>query len=121
MFSLLAVFVACLGLFGLGTYTVERKTKEIGIRKVHGANIPQIVFLLTKNFVRWIFIANIIAFPLAYYAMQKWLENFAYRIDIGWAIFILSALMAMIVALLTISVQAIKAARANPVETLRYE
>ena len=121
LFSLLAVFIACLGLFGLAAYTVERRTKEIGIRKVHGANTHQIVFLLTKDFIRCILIANIIAWPLAYYVMQKWLEDFAYRIEIGWVAFVLSALIALTIALLTISIQAIKASRTNPVETLRYE
>ena len=121
LFSLLAVFIACLGLFGLASYTVERRTKEIGIRKVHGAGISQIVFLLTKDFIRWVIIANIIAWPLAYYVMQKWLDNFAYRINIGWTVFVMAAAAALIIALLTISFQSIKAARANPVKTLRYE
>jgi len=121
LFSLLAVSIACLGLFGLAAYTVERRTKEIGIRKIHGAGVLQIVFLLTKDFLKWILIASIIAWPLAYYITHKWLQNYAYRIDVNLTVFVLSTLLTLLIAVLTISFQASKAARTNPVETLKYE
>ena len=120
-FSILAIFVACLGLFGLATFLAEQKTKEIGVRKVLGASVPSILLMLSKEFIKWIVIANIIAWPLAYYFMNKWLQEFAYRIEIGWWIFALSGIIAIIIALLTVSIQAIKAATANPIKSLRYE
>lgn len=120
-FSLLSVLIACLGLFGLASYAVQERTKEIGIRKVLGASVPQIVNLVANDFIKLVLIANVIAWPLAYYAMNKWLQNFAYRTDIGLWIFVLSGILALAIALLTVSSQAIKAARANPVESLRYE
>ncbi len=119
--SVLAIFIACLGLFGLAAILSTRRTKEIGIRKVLGASIASIVNLLSKEFVKLIFIANLLAWPLAYFAMSKWLQNFAYRIDIGWAVFALAGGLAVLIALLTVGTQAIKAALANPVEALRYE
>jgi putative ABC transport system permease protein len=121
VFSILAIFVACLGLLGLASFTAEQKTKEIGIRKVLGASVGRIVFLLTKEYTRWVLIANLIAWPVAWWGMNRWLENFAYRIHIGWQIFILSATIALFIALFTVSWQAIRAALANPVESLRYE
>ena len=120
-FSLLAIIVACLGLFGLSTFLAEQKTKEIGVRKVLGASIPSIILMLSKEFIKWIIVANIIAFPVAYYFMNKWLQDFAYRINIDWWLFVISGCIALVIALLTISFQAIKAAAANPVESLRYE
>ena len=120
-FSTLAIIVACLGLFGLVTFLAEQKTKEIGIRKVLGASVFSIVLMLSKEFIKWIVIANIIAFPLAYYFMNKWLQDFAYRINISWWLFIIAGCIALVIALVTISFQAIKAATANPVESLRYE
>ena len=120
-FSGLAVFIACLGIFGLAAYTVERRTKEIGIRKVLGASVPRIIFLLSGGFTKWIVIANLISWPVAYYAMHKWLQSFAYRINLGIGIFILSGLAALCIALLTVSFQTVKAAAANPVDSLRYE
>jgi len=120
-FSILAIFIACLGLFGLASYTAEQRTKEIGIRKVFGATISGIVKLLTKEFNRWLLVANIIAWPVAYYAMRKWLQGFAYRTNIELYFFVLSAIIALAIALLTVSYQAFKAAKADPVKSLRYE
>ncbi len=119
--TFLAVFVACLGLFGLAAFTAEQRTKEIGIRKVLGASVPGITLLLSKEFSRWVLISNIIAWPVAWYAMNKWLQNFAYRITILPWTFLLAGLLAFLTALLTVSYKAIRAARANPVEALRYE
>ncbi|MFX0052972.1 MAG: ABC transporter permease [Candidatus Hermodarchaeota archaeon] len=120
-FSSLAIIIACLGLFGLVTFISERRTKEIGIRKVLGSTVAGIVFLLVKEIVKWIFISNIIAWPVAYILMNKWLEGFAYKIEIGILIFIISALGALVIALATIGYQAIKAALANPIDALKYE
>ncbi len=120
-FSLLAIFIACLGLFGLVSYVSESMTKEIGIRKVLGASVANIVSILTKDFVVWTLTANIIAWPVAYYFMNKWLQDFAYRIDLSWWMFALSAGIILLISLATVSFQAIKAATANPVESLRYE
>lgn len=121
VFSLLAIFIGSLGLLGLTAFVTERRTKEIGIRKILGASISQIVMLLSKEFTKWVLIANIIAWPLAYYIMNTWLQNFAYRTSISVLIFVASGAMALVTALLTISILAIKAATANPVESLRYE
>jgi len=120
-FALLAIFIACLGLFGMSSFTTEQRTKEVGIRKAMGATISSIILLLLKEFVKWILLANIIAWPIAYFAMNRWLQNFAYRINIGLSAFILAGLIVLVIALLTVSYQAIKAARANPVDALRYE
>jgi len=120
-FSLLAIFIACLGLFGLVSYVSESMTKEIGIRKVLGASVANVVSILTKDFIVWTLTANIIAWPIAYYAMNKWLQSFAYKINISWWMFALSGGIALMIALTTVSFQAIKAARANPVESLKYE
>ena len=120
-FTGLAIFIACLGLFGLASFMAERRTKEIGIRKVLGANVAGIVLLLSRGFAFWVLIANVFSFPLAYIISHKWLQGFAYRINLGWEIFIPSAVLALMIAVLTVSYQAIKAAVANPVESLRYE
>jgi len=120
-FSLLAIFISCLGLFGLSAYSAEIRTKEIGVRKVVGATVGNIVVLLTKEFTIWILAAAVIAWPLAYYAMKNWLQNFAYRIDIDVWAFVLSGIVTIVVALLTVSYQSIKAAIANPIDSLRYE
>ena len=119
--SILAIVLACLGLFGLASFTAERRIKEIGIRKVLGASISNIVLLLSKDFSRLVLIANIIGWPIGYYVMHRWLQNFAYRIGISWWIFILAALVVFGITLLTISYQSLKAANTNPVDTLRYE
>ncbi len=119
--ALLAILIACLGLFGSAALSIARRTKEIGIRKVVGASVGQIVGLICKEFIVLVLIANVIAWPVAWYAMSRWLENFAYRIDLGLGTFILAGLLALVIALATVSVQAVKAATANPVEALRYE
>lgn len=120
-FSLLAILIASMGLFGLTAFITQQKTKEIGIRKVLGASIPGLMFLFMKQFTRWVLVANIIAWPLAYLAMNRWLQNFAFRTSIGVEIFVLSATVALVISLLTVSFQSIRAAIANPVDSLRYE
>jgi putative ABC transport system permease protein len=120
-FACLAVFIACLGLLGLASFTASQRTKEIGIRKVLGATTSGILVLLNKDFVARVLVANLVAWPLAYYAMNKWLQNFAYRIKISIWVFIVSAVIALFIALFTVSYQTIRAARGNPVESLRYE
>ncbi len=120
-FSGLAIFIACLGLFGLTAISAQNKIKEIGIRKVLGASVPGIVLMLSIKFIRWVILANVIAWPVAYYFMNKWLQDFAYRTEISWWVFVLSGGVALAIALATVSFQAIKAATANPVEVLRYE
>ncbi len=121
IFSLLIIFVACLGLFGLATYTAEQRTKEIGIRKVLGASVAQVTQMLSKEFIKLVLIASLIAFPAAGWAMNKWLQSFAYRITISWWVFAIACIAALLIALLTVSFQAIKAAIANPVKNLRAE
>lgn len=120
-FSILAIFIACIGLYGLTTFMIERKIKDIGIHKVLGANVARIVFMLSKKYLLWIIISNVIAFPAAYYFMNKWLQDFAYRSSINWWIFFLAGSIALLIAFTTIIIQSIKAAIANPVKSLRYE
>lgn len=120
-FAGLAIFISCLGLFGLASFMAEQRTKEIGIRKILGASVPGLTALLSKEFTKWVLIGNVIAWPAAYFVMKKWLEGFAYRVDISLLIFLYSGVLAFVVAVLTVSYQAIKAALANPVEALRYE
>lgn len=119
--AILAIVLACLGLFGLASYTAERRIKEIGIRKVLGASVSSIILLLNKDFSMLVLIANVVAWPIGYYVMHRWLQDFAYRAGIAWWIFVLAAVMAFVISLLTISYQSIKAAITNPVNTLRYE
>jgi putative ABC transport system permease protein len=119
--SFLGLFIACLGLFGLASFTVEQRTKEIGIRKVLGASVSNITLLLTKEFGKWVLLANIIAWPAAYYVMHKWLQDFHYRINIGLEPLLLSGGLVVVIALLTVSCQSIRAATADPVDSLRYE
>ncbi|HSR18584.1 MAG TPA: ABC transporter permease [Ignavibacteriaceae bacterium] len=121
VFSALAIFIACLGLFGLASFITEQRKKEIGIRKVLGASVFELITMLSREFTKWVLIANIIAWPLAFYVMNNWLNNFAYRINITPWVFILSGIAALIIALLTVSSHAIKAAAANPIKSLRYE
>jgi putative ABC transport system permease protein len=121
IFTLLSILVAGLGLFGLAAYTAERRTKEIGVRKVLGASVKGIVFMLSKEYIRLVIIAAVISFPIAWWSMNKWLENFAYRTTITWWVFAAAALSALIIALATVSFQAINAALANPVRSLRTE
>jgi len=120
-FTLLALLISSLGLFGLAAFLAERRTKEIGIRKIVGASVRDVVFMLSKDFTKWVLLSNVIAWPAAYFVMNKILGKYAYRTHIGWEIFLLSGLAALIIALLTVSYQAIKAARANPADSLRYE
>jgi putative ABC transport system permease protein len=121
IFTGLAIFIGCLGLFGLAAYTAERRTKEIGIRKILGADVNSIVMLLSGEFLKLILIALVIAAPLAWYFMNGWLKDFAYRIEIGWAVFVLAGVLAIVIAMLTVSYQGIKAALVNPVKNLRVE
>jgi putative ABC transport system permease protein len=121
VFSVLSLLIACLGLFGLTTFVVERKIKEIGIRKVLGASISGIVGLLSKDFLLLVLISMLIASPLAWYFMNNWLQSFAYHIHIYWWMFLLAGLLAILIAFITISFRAIKAAMANPVAALRNE
>jgi putative ABC transport system permease protein len=120
-FTFLAIFIACLGLFGLASYMTEQRTKEIGIRKVLGASIPGILYIISKQFIILILFANLIAWPLAYYFMNDWLRDFAYKIDIRISTFVIAGILTLMIALITISYQAIKAAIANPVKSIRYE
>ncbi|HEY5916200.1 MAG TPA: FtsX-like permease family protein [Chryseolinea sp.] len=116
-----AVFIACLGLFGLATYSAEQRVKEIGVRKVLGATIPNPVSLLSVDFIKLVLIANAIAFPIAWWGTNRWLQEYAYHVNIGWWVFVLAAVFASVVALLTVSYQALKAAMSNPVNSLRSE
>ena len=120
-FALLAIFVAGLGLFGLASFTAAQRTKEIGIRKVLGSSVPNIFFLLSFDFLKLVIVANLIAIPLVWFLMEKWLNTFAFRIDIGAWMFVLSGLITIMIALITVSYQSIRAAIANPVNSLRYE
>ncbi|HEX9512060.1 MAG TPA: ABC transporter permease [Puia sp.] len=120
-FSLLAICIACLGLFGLAAYAAEQRTREIGIRKVLGATVTNVIGLLSMNFLKLVLIAVLFAFPLAWWAMHSWLQDFAYRVDISWKVFALAAVLSVAIALFTVSFQAIKAALSNPVKSLRSE
>jgi predicted permease len=121
VFALLAIFISCLGLFGLAAYTAERRTKEIGIRKVLGASIASITRVLSADFLKLVLVSFLVAFPIAWYLMNKWLEDFAYRITIDWIVFVMAGIAAIVIAIVTISFQTIKAALANPVKNLRTE
>lgn len=120
-FSMIAIAIACLGLFGLAAYTAEKRTKEIGIRKVLGATVSNLIFMLSTEFTKWVLVANVVAWPVAYFAMNRWLRNFAYQTSIGLAPFILAAVLVFLIALFTVSFQALKTALADPIESLRYE
>jgi putative ABC transport system permease protein len=120
-FTMLAIFISCLGLFGLSLFMAEQRTKEIGIRKTLGATVSNIVGLMSKDFLLLVAVSNLISWPVAYFIMNKWIQNFVYRIDIRLWIFALAAALALFIAFLTISFQTIKAASANPVDSLRYE
>lgn len=120
-FAVLAIMISCLGILGLAEFSIKRRIKEIGIRKVNGARVAEIITLLNKDFIKWVLIAFIIAAPVSWYVMNLWLENFAYRTGLSWWIFALAGLIAMAIALLTVSWQSLRAATRNPVEALRYE
>ena len=119
--SAIAIFLSVLGILGMILFTIQQRVKEIGIRKVNGAKIKEVMIMLNKDFVKWVAIAFVIACPIAWYATHKWLENFAYKTELSWWIFALAGLLAMGIAILTVSWQSWKAARRNPVEALRYE
>ncbi|HPR60950.1 MAG TPA: FtsX-like permease family protein, partial [Prolixibacteraceae bacterium] len=121
IFTFISLFICSMGLLGLSLLVTQQKIKEIGIRKVNGAKIWQVMAMLNRNFVKWVAIAFAIATPIAYYAMKKWLENFAYKTELSWWIFALAGLVALGIALLTVSWQSWRAATRNPVEALRYE
>jgi putative ABC transport system permease protein len=120
-FTIIALIIACLGLFALAAFTAQQRTKEIGIRKVLGASVANVIAMLSKDFLKLVCIASLIAFPIAWFIMNRWLQDFTYRIDINWWVFVAGGLGAIIIALLTVSFQAIKAAIANPVKSLRTE
>jgi len=121
IFAFLAIFISCLGLFGLATFTAEQRTKEIGVRKVLGASSSSIVRLLSANFLKPIILAFLVAFPASWYAMNNWLQNYAYKIDISWWMFAIAGLLTVCIAFITVSYESIKAALVNPVESLRTE
>jgi putative ABC transport system permease protein len=120
-FSVLSIIIACLGLFGLVAYTAEKRTKEVGIRKVLGASSFRIIFSYSKEFTKWVILANLLAWPVAYFVMSKWLENFAYRTKIALWTFVLAAILTLLIAIVTVTFQVVRAALANPVDSLRYE
>ena len=120
-FAALAIFISCLGLFGLASLLAAQKTKEIGIRKVLGASVPSVVKLLSKEFIQLILIAFLLAAPVAWWAMNKWLQDFAFRTSINWWVFVITAVLVLTVAFVTVSLQAVKAATANPINSLRNE
>jgi putative ABC transport system permease protein len=121
VFAVLAIFISCLGLFGMASFTAERRTREIGVRKVLGASVFTLWRLLSKDFVALVFIALIIAAPVAYYFMHNWLQDYHYRINMSWWVFALTCAGALLITLLTVSYQVIKAALTNPVKSLRSE
>jgi len=121
IFSCIAIFIACLGLFGLSAFTISQRVKEIGVRKVLGASVPQIVAELSKDFLKLVLVAAIIALPIAWYSMSKWLMDFAFRINVSWWVLLMAGLAALIIAFVTISFQSVKAALANPIKSLRSE
>jgi putative ABC transport system permease protein len=120
-FTTLAIIIGCLGLFGLSAFSAEQRTKEIGIRKVLGASIPGVILLLVKEFTKWVLLAIVIAWPLGYFMMNTWLQNFAYRTSLEFGTFLLAAALALIISLITVIYQAARAAIANPIDSLRYE
>jgi len=120
-FALIAILIACLGLFGLSSFSTEQRTKEIGIRKVLGASVPGIIVLLGREFLKWVLLANLIAWPIGYFVMNKWLENFVYRTRLSVGIFLLSSLLALMIAAITVGFQTLRSAAANPIVSLRYE
>jgi len=119
--AVLTIFISCIGLFGLSVLSAERRTKEIGIRKVLGASVNRVVTILSKDFLKLVILALIISVPAAWYAANKWLENYPYRIPLGWGLFASAGILVILIALITVSFQAIKAAIANPVKSLRTE
>jgi len=121
IFTILAIFISSLGLFGLSLFISKQKTKEIGIRKVHGASILNVIILIINKFFVLVVIANIISWPIAYFIMNRWLQNFAFKTNIGFLVFIVAGLLSLIIVFAVLIVNTLKAGRANPVEALRYE
>jgi putative ABC transport system permease protein len=121
VFAAIAIFISCLGLFGLASFMADRRTKEVGIRKTNGASTSSILRLLSIDFTKWVLLANIIAWPLTWLAMRKWLESFAYRVDIPLWIFLVAGIIAFIIAIATVSYHAVRASHQNPSMSLRYE
>ncbi|RYY26247.1 MAG: FtsX-like permease family protein [Chitinophagaceae bacterium] len=121
VFAGLTIAISCLGLFGLATYMAENRSKEIGIRKVLGASVGSLIQLLTKEFVALVFVAIIIAVPVGWLSMNKWLEDFTYRISISWLTFVTAGVLALLIAIVTVSFQAVKAAVVNPIKSIRTE
>ena len=121
IFAILAIFISCMGLYGLSAFMAEQRTKEIGVRKVLGASVMNVVYMLSTSFTRLIVVAVLIAVPISWYAMNKWLQGFAYHIQIGWIVFGMASVAALAVAWITISYESVKAAVANPVTSLRSE
>jgi ABC-type antimicrobial peptide transport system permease subunit len=121
LFAGLTIFISCLGLFGLATYTAENRIKEIGVRKVLGASVPGITVLLSRDFLKLVVVSFFIAAPLAWYAMYTWLKGYSYRVEIRWWVFLLAGLLSVLISLLTVGYQAVRAAIANPVKSLRSE
>jgi len=120
-FTLLAIIISCLGLFGLASFMVEQRTKEIGVRKVLGSSVSALIVLLSKEFTKWVVISNLIAFPISYLLIDKWLSFYAYKTDFGFPVFLLSGSSALVISLFTVSYQTIKAANSNPIKALKYE
>ena len=121
LFALIAIVIAALGLFGLSAFTAEQRTKEIGIRKVLGASVQQVLFMLSRQFLQLVLIAFVVAIPVTWWAMHAWLQDFAYRISIAWWVFLLAGAISVLIAFLSVSFQAVKAAVANPVKSLKTE
>jgi putative ABC transport system permease protein len=121
VFTILSVFISCLGLFGLASFMALRRTKEMGIRKVLGARISSVVVLLIKDFSKWIIMANLMAWPLSYFILNRWLQEFPYRIDIKLWLFLGTGLVTFLIAIMTVGYQSLRVALANPVDSLRYE
>ena len=121
LFAMLAILIACFGLLGLSSYNILQRTKEVGIRKVLGASTQNVVYILSKDFLMLVIVAFVLAVPVTWWIMHSWLQDFAYRIQIGWFVFLIAGILSLLIALLTISIQAIKAAIANPVKSLRTE
>jgi putative ABC transport system permease protein len=120
-FTAIAILISTLGLFGLVSFMLEHKSKEIGIRRVLGSSVGGIVNLFTKTFLKWVIVANVVAWPVSYWIMNQWLKNYAFRTEVSWWVFVVGGLCAVVVAFLTIGIQALRAAMANPAELLRYE
>jgi putative ABC transport system permease protein len=121
IFAMLAIFIACLGLLGLASYAAERKTKSIGIRKAMGSTVQSIVYMLTREFVQWVLISNLIAWPAAYFLMKNWLQDYPFRIGLSIWLFLFAALASLVIATLTVIYKSYRAASTNPAESLRYE